>query len=131
MSVNVWDALEGDWYYLGRPVPGGFDIATLRPAGAAAKGGRAGAAVAAAFTSEEAAAEFRAAAPDGIELLSVAADDQRAKEEWLRALVEQGARRLLFDPGPEALSDPEAASFVDVHTALGYILSFRRSTACL
>ena len=142
---TAWEALESSWYYLGRPVAGGFDIATLvtgEPAersdrsGAGRKknpaGGARGEVFATAFSSPDAAREFLAAAPAGIELLRVEAADLRAKEEWLRALIEQGTSTLVFDPRPTAPeADRGTSKEIAVHTALGYILSQRRATACL
>lgn len=134
---NAWDALDGGWLYLGRPVAGGFDIATLRPGSALTSANRRTGArqrepLAAAFTSAEAATRFVAEVPLGLELLSIEADDFRAKEEWLRALIEQGASTLVFDPTPGSLPDAASSSTsITVHTALGYILSHRRATACL
>ncbi|HEX7004047.1 MAG TPA: hypothetical protein VF168_07660 [Trueperaceae bacterium] len=166
--TDPWDALDGGWFYLGREVGDGFDVATLvpgpppegpgRPAvGAkestrpadrdegsgrhdraegssrpAASAKNSGQALALAFTSEEAAAPFIAAAPPGIELLTVAAEDHRAKEEWLRALIEQGVSTLVFDPPLGAFADATRSTpSIGVQTALGYILSHRRATACL
>ena len=142
---NAWEALEGSWYYLGRPVAGGFDIATLVTAKPAERsnrsgsgrqanpsGGSRGEVFATAFSAPEAARGFLAAAPPGIELLRVDAADLRAKEEWLRALVDQGTATLVFDPRPTAPeADRGTPMEIAVHTALGYILSQRRATACL
>ena len=127
-SITAWEALDGGWLYLGRPITDGYDIATLIPS--AADGARA-LPVAVAFTSEAAAAGYTRAAPAGVELLRLPAGDPRAKEEWLRALEQQGVRTLVFDP-PAALADAVASSrAIAVHLALGYILSQRRSSACL
>lgn len=143
--VTAWQALDGEWHYLGRRVRDGYDIATLVPgsrAGTPVQGQDPGAGssppdvprepLAPAFTSEVAAHEFVAAAPVGIELLTVIADDYRAKEEWLRALIEQGTRTLVFDPRPSALhSAAGSGAAIATHTALGYVLSHRRASACL
>lgn len=139
---SAWDALDGEWHYLGRRVTGGFDIATLIP-GRRQHGAtreqvsrsapeKAGEPLAPAFTSRAAAREFVATAPAGVELLSVAADDLRAKEEWLRALISQGTRTLVFDPLPGSLDAASGSgAAIATHLALGYILSHRRASACL
>lgn len=142
---TAWDALEGGWYYLGRQVADGFDIATLVPeprqvggrsepnlAKARRRPDRSMGVLAAAFTSQLAAHEFLAAAPAGIELLGIEAADLRAKEEWLRALIDQGTRTLVFDPSPAALhASAHSPKAIAVHTALGFILSQRNASACL
>jgi hypothetical protein len=118
-AVSMWDALDDGWRYLGRPLVGVADVATLT---------REGVRFAPLFLSEEAAWPFLAGARSGIELLEVPADDLRAKEEWLRAARDQGAETVAVDPDPVTLA-PRTA--FPVERGLWYVLSHKRDTACL
>ncbi|MEX2541510.1 MAG: hypothetical protein WD314_06860 [Trueperaceae bacterium] len=117
--LSMWDVLDGDWLYLGRPLEGVLDVATL-----VGQAGR----VAPLFGDEASGEPFRAKGPAGLELLPVAAADLRGKEEWLRAALAQGATEIAFDPDPVSLA-PTLAFPID--KGLWYVLSHRRETACL
>lgn len=115
----MWDVLDGDWLYLGRPLEGVVDIVTVT-----GKTGR----QAPLFGDDASGEPFRARGPAGLELLSVAAGDLRAKEEWLRAALAQGVTEVVFDPDPVSLS---ATVAFPADKALWYVLSHRRQSACL
>lgn len=118
-SLSPWEALDGPLLYLGRPVEGAFQIALLHS--------RTGT-LAPLLTSERAGRPFLRKAPAGVVLLALSADDLRAKEEWLRAALSQGATIAAFDPDPLTLS---AKAALPLDRALAYIISHRRQTACL
>jgi hypothetical protein len=118
-TVSMWDALDADWLYLGRPLAGIADVATLA---------RQGERFVPLFLSEEAARPFRTGAHSGLELLEVPASDLRAKEEWLRAALDQGALTVAVDPDPLTLAP---RTEFRVERALWYVLSHKRDTACL
>lgn len=116
---TMWDVLDGDWLYLGRPLPGVIDVATLVDRSEK---------VAPLYASNASADPFRKAAPAGLELLSIPAEDHRAKEEWLRAVLAQGVTTIAFDPDPLSLRPAIAFS---ARNGLWYVLSHMRATACI
>jgi hypothetical protein len=116
---SPWSALDGTCFYLGRSIESAFQIALLDVQGKS---------LAPLFTSREAASPFLLRAPAGVELLELAADDLRAKEEWLTAAAAQGGELLAVDPDPLSL-EPTGALPLDA--AQAYVLSHRRATACL
>lgn len=118
-ALSPWEALEGPLLYLGRPVEGAFDIALLRSSQGT---------LAPLLTNETVGTPLLRDAPAGIVLLALDAGDLRAKEEWLRAALSQGATVVAFDPDPLTLS-PRASLPLD--RALAYVLSHQRQTACL
>jgi hypothetical protein len=118
-AVSMWQVLDGGWHYLGRPLTGIADVATLS---------REGERFAPLFLSKESAQPFLAGSRSGIELLEVPADDLRAKEEWLRAALDQGALTVAVDPDQVTLA-PRTA--FPVERGLWYVLSHKRDTACL
>ena len=59
-------------------------------------------------------------------LLTLAGDDLRAREEWLRAVLAAGAARVAFDPLPGAPLEGELAAAL-----LAEVLSHKRGLACL
>ena len=62
-------------------------------------------------------------------LLTLAAGDLRAREEWLRAVMAAGAARVGFDLQGVTPFDP--AAFELTATLLAEILSHKRGLACL
>jgi hypothetical protein len=118
-AVSMWDALDADWLYLGRPLAGITDVAALA---------REGERFVPLFLSEAAARPFQARARPGLALLEVAAADLRAKEEWLRAALEQGALTVAVDPDPLTLAP---RTEFQIERGLWYVLSHKRDTACL
>jgi hypothetical protein len=62
-------------------------------------------------------------------LVTLAASDLRAREEWLRAVLEAGAARVAFDLGTEAA--PPRDTFELTGALLAEVLSHKRGTACL
>lgn len=59
-------------------------------------------------------------------LLTLAADDPRAREEWLRAVLDAGAARVAFD------LDPPAAPATELTAALlADVVARKRGLACL
>lgn len=116
---SMWATLDGEWHYLGRPLEGVLDIALLP---------REDGLMAPLFTDGEAAAPFRASAAPDLELLDIGSDDLRAKEEWLRAVLARGAGTVALDPDPDSLLP---RSSFRTNSALWYILSHRRETACI
>jgi hypothetical protein len=62
-------------------------------------------------------------------LLTLAASDLRAREEWLRAVLEAGAARVAFDLGTDV--PPPRATFELTGALLAEVLSHKRGTACL
>ena len=60
------------------------------------------------------------------ELLTLAGDDLRAREEWLRAVLAAGAARVAFDPLPGAPLEGELTAAL-----LAEVLSHKRGLACL
>jgi hypothetical protein len=116
---TVWLALDDPWHYLGRPLEGVLDLALLNgPRGRFAP----------AFTQREAARAFLPHTPLGVELLEIAADDLRAKEEWLEVALAEAAGTIAFDPDPQTL---EPSAELPTEQALWYIRSHLRATACL
>ncbi|MFO8149256.1 MAG: hypothetical protein R6T93_03080, partial [Trueperaceae bacterium] len=59
-------------------------------------------------------------------LLTLAADDLRAREEWLRAVLDAGAARIAFDPPVSAPLQGELAAAL-----LAEVTSYKRGLACL
>jgi alkylation response protein AidB-like acyl-CoA dehydrogenase len=59
-------------------------------------------------------------------LLTLAGDDLRAREEWLRAVLAAGAARVAFDPLPGAPLQGELTAAL-----LAEVLSYKRGLACL
>lgn len=59
-------------------------------------------------------------------LLTLAADDLRAREEWLRAVLDAGAARIAFDPPVSAPLHGELAAAL-----LAEVTSYKRGLACL
>jgi hypothetical protein len=59
-------------------------------------------------------------------LLTLAADDLRAREEWLRAVLDAGAARVAFDPPPGAPLRGELTAAL-----LAEVTSHKRGLACL
>ncbi len=59
-------------------------------------------------------------------LLTLAADDLRAREEWLRAVLDAGAARVAFDP---AMGAPLRAELTAA--LLAEVTSYKRGLACL
>ena len=55
-------------------------------------------------------------------------DDLRAKEEFLRAALQQGVTQVWFDTDAQSLEPQRVQPLAE---ALFYILSFRREAACL
>jgi hypothetical protein len=68
----------------------------------------------------------RGAAPA---LVTLPAADLRAREEWLRAVLEAGAARVAFDLGAEF--PPPHDTFELTGALLAEVLSHKRGTACL
>jgi hypothetical protein len=64
-----------------------------------------------------------------VALLTLAAGDLRAREEWLRAVLEAGAARVAFDL-PDA-GVPPLATFELTGALLAEVLSQKRGLACL
>ena len=115
----AWRLLDRDWYYLGLPADEGFAALQVVSGGSAAVP---------VYSDAERARALLGRAPSGVTVERLQADDLRAKEEWLRAALTAGAAELLADP---AASTMEPAGTLPLRLALGYILSFRRETACL
>jgi len=59
-------------------------------------------------------------------LLTLAAGDLRAREEWLRAVLDAGAARVAFDPPPGAPLQGELTAAL-----LAEVTSYKRGLACL
>lgn len=59
-------------------------------------------------------------------LLTLAADDLRAREEWLRAVLDAGAARVAFDATPGAPVQGELTAAL-----LAEVTSYKRGLACL
>ena len=59
-------------------------------------------------------------------LLTLATDDLRAREEWLRAVLDAGAARVAFDPPPGAPLRGELTAAL-----LAEVTSHKRGLACL
>ena len=59
-------------------------------------------------------------------LLTLAADDLRAREEWLHAVIAAGAARVAFDPAPGAPLQSELTAAL-----LAEVTSYKRGLACL
>lgn len=116
---DPWSRLEQSWYYLGRSLEGVLDVAVLETSGQRALP---------LFGSHEGAAPFLDAAPASLQVHELTPGDHRGKEELLRAALEQGATRVLFDPREGDLRSEDS---VTIAQALWYILSMRRSSACL
>lgn len=62
-----------------------------------------------------------------VRLIELAADDLRAREEWLRAVVHAGAARVAFDL---ALADATPATFELTGALLAEVLGHKRGLAC-
>jgi hypothetical protein len=62
-------------------------------------------------------------------LLTLAASDLRAREEWLQAVLAAGAARVAFDLGIE--TPPPRSTFELTGALLAEVLSHKRGTACL
>jgi hypothetical protein len=84
-----------------------------------------------AFSDAAAAERHRARLADepgaALRLWTIPADDWRGKEELLRSAAALGAVRL--DVDPDLALRPEAQA--PLAQALGYVLSYKRGTACL
>lgn len=63
-----------------------------------------------------------------VRLLELAAHDPRAREEWLRAVLEAGAARVGFDLDP---ARPDPAAFELTGALLAEVLGTKRGLACL
>ncbi len=79
------------------------------------------------FRSARAATPHQQAIGDEAVLVSIDENDFRAKEELLRAAIEQGASEVWIEPSPTLTPD----HVLPIAKALFYILSFRREQACL
>ena len=108
--------LDGPLYFLERPRPGVLDPALLRT-----KAGHA----ALLFTTADSAEAHLHALPAGTAVSR--AEDLRAKEELLAAVLARGAGNLWLDAVPGG--DP--ALTYPARRALEYVQSFKRQTACL
>jgi hypothetical protein len=64
-----------------------------------------------------------------VEILTLAARDARAREEWLSAVDGAGGARVLFDPQPSAGGPPPRG--VLTRALLADVLSGKRFVACL
>lgn len=62
-------------------------------------------------------------------LLTLPPADLRAREEWLRAVLDAGAARVAFDLGTE--TPPPRRTFELTGALLAEVLSHKRGTACL
>jgi hypothetical protein len=64
-----------------------------------------------------------------LRLVALEASDLRAREEWLRAVLDAGAARVGFDLPADAAPPPDA--FELTGALLAEVLSHKRGTACL
>lgn len=64
-----------------------------------------------------------------VRLLRLDADDPRAREEWLRAVLAAGAARVAFDPPPGR--DPDPADCELTGALLAEVLATKRGLSCL
>jgi hypothetical protein len=62
-----------------------------------------------------------------LRLLELAADDLRAREEWLRAVHAAGAARVAFGPDPDA---SDMGAFELTGALLAEVLGHKRGLAC-
>jgi hypothetical protein len=63
-----------------------------------------------------------------VRVLELAGDDARAREEWLRAVLDAGAARVGFDVDPER---PDLAAFELTGALLAEVLGHKRGLSCL
>lgn len=63
----------------------------------------------------------------GVRLIELAADDLRAREEWLNAVLHAGAARVAFDLDP---ADATPATFELTGALLAEVLGHKRGLAC-
>ena len=111
-------ALNNTLYYLERsPNRAAFNLATLQ------RGNDKGALV---FQEVALASEHLKNLPKEVAVRTL--DDERTKEEFLRAALQRGATQLWFDVDAQSL-EPRAVQ--PLAEALFYILSFKREAACL
>jgi hypothetical protein len=76
------------------------------------------------------AASTAAGAPrPALAVITLAASDLRAREEWLRTVLDAGAARVAFDLPAEAAAPLDA--FELTGALLAEVLSHKRGTACL
>lgn len=62
-----------------------------------------------------------------VRLIELGADDLRAREEWLRAVMHAGAARVAFDLDP---ADATPATFELTGALLAEVLGHKRGLAC-
>ncbi len=112
--------LDGALYYLGRNLSdlGAIDLLMIRSEQIKAV---------LVFRNEELAKEHLAKLPKEFELHRLKPGDMRAKEEFLRAAIKQGALELYLD----ADANLQAAAHHSTTEALSYVLSFKREIACI